>query len=170
MFKFLDATDWMTVRQGADMLPVQVKTKLTATGQMTISWTPEAPFVALRVFAAPTDVVVENLNESHIVAILQPRATSLSKMDPVLALRFLSNAAKKTWGITPRTDGADYLAVKLARTSQKLQHIDKTQNVKFNIPVGKRKMNVHVAAVNAYGEMSPVFTLPEKLIPAGGEE
>ncbi|MBO4345647.1 MAG: hypothetical protein J5833_07820 [Victivallales bacterium] len=170
MFKFLDATDWMTIRQGADMLPVQVKTKLTTSGQMTLSWTPDAPFVALRVFAAPTDVTVEKLNESHVVAILQPRTTSVSKMDPLLALRFLTNAAKKTWGITPRTDGADYLAVKYARTSQKLQYFDKTQNVKFNIPVGKRKMNVYVAAVNAYGEMSPVFTLPEKIIPAGGEE
>ena len=170
MFKFLDATDWMTFRQGEDLLPVQVKSKLTTSGQMTLSWTPEAPYVALRVFAAPLDVPIEKLNESHLVAILQPRTTSVTSMDPIFALRFLEASAKKTWGITPRTDGATYLATKLARTPQKIQQFDKNQNVKLNIPAGKRKLNVHVAAVTAYGEMSPIFTLPEKVLPAGGAE
>ena len=170
MFKFLDATDWMTFRPGEDMLPVQVKTKLSTSGQMTLSWTPEPPFVALRVFAAPLDVSIDKLNESNLFAIIQPKSTSLSGMDPILGLRFLANAAKKTWGITPRSNGANYLATKLARTPQKLQVFDKTQNLKFKIPADKRKLNVHVAAVTAYGEMSPVFTLPEKIIPTGADE
>ena len=152
------------------MLPVQVKSKLSTSGQMTLSWTPEPPFVALRVFAAPLDVATDKLNESHLCAILQPRSNSVSSMDPIVGLRFLANAAQKTWSITPQSNGANYLATKLARTPKKLQVFEKTQNQKFKIAPDKRKLNVHVAAVTAYGEMSPIFTLPEKIMPTGSSE
>ncbi|MBR4673994.1 MAG: hypothetical protein IKP00_05965 [Victivallales bacterium] len=170
LFDFLDATPWLSFRTSEAIPPAQANLALDDTFTLTASWKPEAPAVALRIFVADNDVKTEELNETHLAAIIQPPAKSYSAKDPVVLLRELVDTGAKRWGISPVANGNAYIAHKLASIPKGLKVFTKLNNQKLKLKQGKRKQLIHFATVNAYGEMSEIVTIPESLPPSDDAE
>ncbi len=170
LFDFLDATPWLTFRTSDIMPAPQANLALDEKLNLTASWTPEAPAVALRIFVAGNDVKTENLNETHLVAIIQPPAKSYTAKEPLLLLRELVATGAKQWGVSPVVNGNGYILHKLQGIPKDLKVFTKLNGNKLKLKQGKRKQLIHYATVNAYGEMSNIVTIPESVPAAEGTE
>ena len=164
MYDFIEGTAWLDLRQNKALrFQPPITTLDQESGSFTLKWKPEKGYVSLRVFAAPADKVTAELAEENLVAIVQPKAGGLLEQDPYIAIGTITAEANKRWKITPSALGADYIAAKLAGLPKSLKTFNNPANVKFKIPKKPYNQAVHVAAVNAYGEMSQFITLPETI-------
>ena len=170
LFDFLDATPWLSFHTSDTMPSPQALVALDAKLNLTASWTPEAPAVALRIFVAGNDVKTDKLNETHLVAVIQPPSKSYTAKEPLILLRELVATGAKQWGISPAANGNAYLTHKLASIPKDLKVFTKLNNNKFKLKQGKTKQLIHYATVNAYGEMSAIVTIPESVPPVDGAE
>ena len=163
LFDFLDATPWLTFRTSASVPAPQAQLALDEKLTLTASWKPEAPAVALRIFVAGNDVPPEALNETHLVAIIQPPAKSYTAKDPLILLQELAATGLQRWNFSPAANGNDYIAHKLASIPKDLKVFTKTTPQKLKLKQTDRKQLIYYAAVNAYGEMSEPITIPESV-------
>ena len=170
LFDFLDVTPWLSFRTSEAMPAPQAILALDEKLNLTASWTPEAPAVALRIFVADNDVKTEQLNETHLAAIIQPPARNYTAKEPLILLRELLATGSKKWGVSPATSGNLYILHKLAGIPKDLKVFTKPNNNKFKLKQGKRKQLIHYATVNAFGEMSAIVTIPESVPPMDDAE
>jgi hypothetical protein len=170
LFDFLDVTPWLSFRTSEAMPAPQAILALDEKLNLTASWTPEAPAVALRIFVADNDVKTEQLNETHLAAIIQLPARNYTAKEPLILLRELLATGAKKWGVSPVTSGNLYITHKLAGIPKDLKIFTKPNNNKFKLKQGKRKQLIHYATVNAFGEMSAIVTIPESVPPMDGAE
>ncbi len=170
LFDFLDVTPWLSFRTSEAMPAPQAILALDEKLNLTASWTPEAPAVALRIFVADNDVKTEQLNETHLAAIIQLPARNYTAKEPLILLRELLATGAKKWGVSPVTSGNLYITHKLAGIPKDLKIFTKPNNNKFKLKQGKRKQLIHYATVNAFGEMSAIVTIPESVPPMDDAE
>ena len=170
LFDFLEATPWLSFRTSDSMPSPQANLALDAKLNLTASWTPEAPAVALRIFVSGNDVKTDQLNETHLVAVIQPPTKSYTAKEPLILLRELVATGAKQWGVSPVANGNAYIVHKLAGIPKDLKVFTKLNNNKLKLKQGKRKQLIHYATVNAYGEMSAIVTIPESVPPMDGAE
>ena len=170
LFDFLDATPWLSFRTSATMPPAQAEVTLDENFTLTASWKPEAHAVSLRIFVADNEVQPESLNETHLVAIIQPPAKSYVAKDPIILLKELVATGTERWGISPVANGNAYIAHKLASIPKNLKIFTKTTPQKLKLKQANRKQFIYFATVNAYGEMSELVTLPESIPPNENSE
>jgi len=146
-------------------------------GELVCTWKSRtAAQKALRIYAAPGDMEEVQINESHLLGILNQKTSRFSQLDPMLALVKIQNAARQRWNLDFATAGADYLAWKTASLSPRLV-CDDSGAKRLVIPKEKKKpaddaenaeetptsMKYYVAVVNASGQLSPLKFMFEKV-------
>ena len=170
MYDFIEGTQWLDLRQGKGLRLQPPATTLDEEGAFTLKWNkPEKDFVSLRIYVAPADKLTADLTEANLVAIVQPKSSTLLDQDPYNAIRAIVGEAEARWKITPAAVGANYIASKIVALPKALKTYSNPAAVKFKIPKKPVKQAVHIAAVTAYGEMSQFITLPETIPAAEGE-
>ncbi|MFA6929639.1 MAG: hypothetical protein WCT05_04880 [Lentisphaeria bacterium] len=161
MFQLLEATPWLEPRILSSLAASETEASEIPGGKIRVRWKDKKnQFVALRVYAVPETVPVEKLSEEHLIAILNRNTRNPLTADPLFALQTLAATSKKRWGITPESEGAVYLAAKLAKIPQKLIYADGGSEIIFPMPTpGETQDQVplkyYLTTVTSYGEMTP---------------
>ncbi|MBO4512765.1 MAG: hypothetical protein J5746_08355 [Victivallales bacterium] len=170
MYDFIEGTQWLDLRHGKGLRLQPPATTLDEEGAFTLKWNkPEKDFVSLRIYVAPADKLTADLTEANLVAIVQPKSSTLLDQDPYNAIKAIVAEGEARWKITPAAVGANYIASKIAALPKSLKTYSNPASVKFKIPKKPVKQAVHIAAVTAYGEMSNFITLVETIPAAEGE-
>ncbi len=163
MYDFIEATQWLDIRQNNDLRVLPPATTLDIDGRLTLKWDRDKKYVSLRVFAAPADKPTAELTEENLVAIIQPKTAKLTECDPFNAIRAIIAEAESYWRFTPENSGAHYLSAKLAKLPKGNVNHFNIKEVKLKIPQKAWNQTVHIAAVTPYGEMTQFITLPETI-------
>ena len=163
-YNFIENTPYLEFRTGSDLNELKLKPKFESS-RVSFTWKLARPFVSLRIFVVPADTNPEQLDESNLTAIVQPKTYDIIGTDPLIAISRITNAANEAWGVLPADAGALYVNSKLINMPQGMKTITKdgTITIPYTNTVQK-PMVVYVAAVNQYGEMTP-YTRLEKPLP-----
>ncbi len=133
--------------------------------QISVRWPkPEKELVAVRVYYAPRPARgVKTISGKFLVGVLE-KSSALRAEDPFVMLRKVTLAARNQWGVTPDKVGANYIDIKIKSAPTKLpvalggKGLLKTVAPQ-DIAAEAEDMGFYAAGVNAYGEMTPVFSL-----------
>ncbi|MBQ6472228.1 MAG: hypothetical protein IJJ33_09605, partial [Victivallales bacterium] len=159
LFELLDATPWLAIRVNAKLPALLAEAKVEETGKVSAVWQPAPQFVSLRVYAAPASVKDDQLSEQHLVGVLQPNGDKqFQQKDPLDAARFLATAAMSRWGITPASEGANYIASRLESIPKNTKFLVADRG-DFQVAPAKEPITIRLAGVTAYGEHSPLLTI-----------
>ncbi len=142
--------------------------------RFSITWKdPDSAAVSLRVYAPPKDVLPEDLDEQHLVGIIQRTGEGLLEQDPLLMVRTMRNAAKDFWGLPWSGGLLEYTVWKMGLLREDLVVANRAEEltVKLEDP---QAVALYVETANAKGECSrPVkvpFTVREPLPGEDDEE
>jgi hypothetical protein len=161
MMPLLEATQWLEPRISKDLsAPATEATELPG-NKYRVRWNDKkTSFVSLRIYAVPAETAPEKLTEKHLVAILNRSNRSPLTADPLCGLQTFAATAQRRWGITPQSEGADYIAEKLAAIPKDLTLAEGGAEIIFPIPQILENetpipLKYYLSAVTAYGEMTP---------------
>ena len=133
--------------------------------QISVRWPkPEKELSSVRIYYAPKPARgVKTISGRFLVGVLEKK-TALWSEDPYVMLRKISLAAHRQWGVSADKVGANYIDIKLKSLPSKLpvvlagKALLKT-GAPQDIAAEAEDMGFYAAGVNAYGEMTPVFSL-----------
>ncbi len=133
--------------------------------KISVRWPkPEKELVAVRVYYARRPAPGVKFIDSRFMVGVIEKKNVLWNEDPYVMLRKILQAARNQWGITPDKVGANYVHFKLVMLPAKLpvalggKGLLKA-SAPDNIAAEAEDMGFYAAGVNAYGEMTPVFSL-----------
>ena len=168
LFELLDATPWLAIRVNPKLAAPLAEAKVDEKGKISVVWQPAPQLVSLRVYVAPATVKDEELGEQHLLGVLQPNGDKqLQQKDPLDAARVLAAAALTRWGITPASEGANYIASRLESIPKTTKFLAADRG-DFQPVLGKEPLAIRLAGVTAYGEHTPFLTVSTP-VPAAEE-
>lgn len=120
---------------------------------------------AIRVFALPKETKLDQLDETHMIGIIQKTGHIAAEMDPYVAVDFIKKAGKAMWGISDEIPDKDdwryhrYTWWKLRKISKTL--IVTTDNHPLKLSdLDVKQYDLYVTAANWYGEQSSPIQIP----------
>ena len=161
MLPLLEATQWLEPRISKDLPAPATEAAEVPGSKYRVRWNDKkTSFASLRIYAAPAETAPEKLTEKHLVAILNRSTRSPLTADPLCSLQTFAATAKNRWGITLDSEGADYLAEKLASIPKNLTLAEGVTEIIFTIPQTLQNetpvtLKYYLSAVTPYGEMTP---------------
>ncbi len=166
MLPLLEATQWLEPQFSPELTAPATETAELPGDKYRVRWIDKkTAFASLRIYAAPENLPPEKLTEKHLVGILNRSTRSPLTADPLCSLQTFAATARNRWGITLDSEGAEYLADKLAAIPKKLTIADGAAEIIF--PMQKTLENeepvsfkYYLSAVTPYGEM----TAPKQIL------
>ncbi|MBN2311342.1 MAG: hypothetical protein JXR94_20365 [Candidatus Hydrogenedentes bacterium] len=126
-------------------------------GNPVVQWTePRNGENSVRVYAAPAGMAPADLNESHLVGIIQRTGHRVCEMDPLVAVRTMSDGCKRRWG-SGWSSRKGYLGWKLnVRAPKPLPFTTDLEPLRLD-PVTTSGQRLYVSASTWYGEESSLL-------------
>lgn len=147
-------------------------------GKAAVTWSGnEKELVAVRIYAAPDHLNSNELNEQHLIGVLERPNAAPKAQDPLMLVYRMAKAAQTQWRVTPADLGAEYVAEKLANLAKFLGGTKRLtegtsgekpviMNVSSPIAFGHSEddaesvnIKIYAVGVNAYGETTPCIPL-----------
>ncbi len=173
MLSLLNALPWLEQRSDQSLPKPQATAQEMAEEKIRVSWEGQKNrYASLRVYAAPATLSQGEINERHLVAILNRDSQNFFTTDPLLLVRKILSAAQKRWGITAASEGAEYLGEKISRLSAHLSVGDGGNELVFPIPspaslesatpqdnAASGELKYYLAAVTPYNVLTPLMPI-----------
>ncbi|NMA42809.1 MAG: hypothetical protein GX946_05445 [Oligosphaeraceae bacterium] len=158
MFALLEASAWLEPKKMPAEAEIHFLADNLGGGDLRLRWIDrKGPYAALRIYALPDDLEPEQMNESHILGILNRNQRSLLTSDPLFGLHAMATAAHKHWGISLESEGATYMAKKLAALPKELIFADGGAEAELNFKMpqsSETSFRLYLRGVSAYSELS----------------
>ncbi|NLF92616.1 MAG: hypothetical protein GX564_01910 [Oligosphaeraceae bacterium] len=135
MLKLLNALPWLEQRSDHTLPKPKCSVQEQPGEKIRVTWEGQKNrYASLRVYAAPAALGQGEISEKHVVAILNRNSSSQFTTDPLLLMGKILAAAGNRWGITAASEGADYIAAKMALLPRNLTVGDGGNELIFPIP------------------------------------
>ena len=135
MLRLLNDLPWLEQRSDNTLPQPKCSVQEVPGAKIRVTWEGQKNrYASLRVYAAPASLAQGEINEKHIVAILNRNSSNLLTTDPLLLMGKILAAAENRWGITAASEGADYIAAKMSLLPRKLTVGDGGNELVFPIP------------------------------------